>query len=82
MITETSEARRVVDRMMEEARPLGVDMEGVTSATTGPSPCTEMGSGCGTYSIPQVRLNLSFYQEEPYTMTLQTLNLKQCVVHF
>ena len=35
MITETSEARRLVDRMMEEARPLGVDMEGVTSATTG-----------------------------------------------
>ena len=61
MITETSEARRLVDRMMEEARPLGVDMEGVTSATTGPSPCTETGSGCGTYSIPQVRLYLSFY---------------------
>ena len=35
MITETSEARRVVDRMMEEARPLGVDMEGVASDRTG-----------------------------------------------
>ena len=35
MITETSEARLVVDRLMEQARPLGVDMEGVASDKTG-----------------------------------------------
>ena len=35
MITDSSEARRVVDRMMEEARPVGVDMENVTGDITG-----------------------------------------------
>ena len=35
VITETSEARLVVDRLMEQARPLGVDMEGVASDKTG-----------------------------------------------
>ena len=35
MITESSEARRVVDRLMEQARPLGVDMEGVNCDRTG-----------------------------------------------
>ena len=35
VITDSSEARRVVDRMMEEARPVGVDMENVTGDITG-----------------------------------------------
>lgn len=35
VITESSEARRVVDRLMEQGRPLGVDMEAVNCDRTG-----------------------------------------------
>ena len=35
VITDTAEARAVTDKMLEEGRPLGVDMESVNNDTTG-----------------------------------------------
>ena len=61
MITDTSEARRVVDRLMEEARPVGVDMENVTGDITGLVQVSDTDRNINLFRSELGRINLFYY---------------------
>ena len=61
MITDSSEARRVVDRMMEEARPVGVDMENVTGDITGLVQVSDTDRNINLFRSELGRINLFYY---------------------
>ena len=61
MITDSSEARRVVDRLMEEARPVGVDMENVTGDITGLVQVSDTDRNINLFRSELGRINLFYY---------------------
>ena len=68
MITDTSEARRVVDRLMEEARPVGVDMENVTGDIT------------GLVQVSDTDRNINLFRSELWIILSRQTNLTESIL--
>lgn len=68
VITDTSEARRVVDRMMEEARPVGVDMENVTGDIT------------GLVQVSDTDRNINLFRSELWIILSRQTNLTESIL--
>ena len=68
VITDTSEARRVVDRLMEEARPVGVDMENVTGDIT------------GLVQVSDTDRNINLFRSELWIILSRQTNLTESIL--
>ena len=68
MITDSSEARRVVDKMMEEARPVGVDMENVTGDIT------------GLVQVSDTDRNINLFRSELWIILSRQTNLTESIL--